>query len=211
MHSRENNASCLTFIHEAAHAMVYNALDVPVRSLRIEISRLGAPSGKTQRFGDISLDKRAAVLEFMAGAAAIIGICGLGFEDKLHTFTSDICVLLRHKPQLNMRLSEEEKSMVLLARYRLAAEHFVRDWVIQYRRPILRLAAALMKAGIAENGYELEGDDLTAAMSSAWRGNKPSARETEAFAREGWDKLPQEVTINLEWQARILNVCKIGC
>jgi len=146
----------------------------------------------------------------MAGAAAITGICGLGFEEKLHTFTTDICVLLRHKPQLSMQISEKEKSMVLLAQYRLAAEHFVWDWVIQYRRPILRLAATLMKARVREEGYKLEGDELVAAMSSAWRGKKPSAKETETFAREGWNKLPQVITINLEWQARVLNACKAG-
>ena len=188
--------------------MVYNALDVPVRSLRVEISGLGVPSGCTERLiGDISLDKRSAVLEFMAGAAAIVGICGLDFEDMLHTFTTDFCVLLRHKPELNMQISEDEKSMVHLAQCRLAAEHFVRDWVLHYRRPILRLAAALTKARVGESGYKLEGDELALAMSSAWRGLKPSAAETEAFAHNGWNNLPQEITVNLQWQASVLDAC----
>jgi hypothetical protein len=144
----------------------------------------------------------------MAGAAAIMGICGLSFEEKLLTFRTDFCVLLRHKPRQNIPNSEEEKSMVWLAQCRLAAEHFVRDWVIQYRRPILRLAAALMKARVGENGYELEGDKLAVAMSSAWRGNKPLAEKTSAFAIEGWNKLPEKITIKLGWQARILDICK---
>lgn len=210
MHSRKKDPSCPTFIHEAAHAMVYDALDIGVRSLRVEISGLGVPCGITERVGDANLDLPAGVLEFMAGAAAIIGICGLGFEEKLHTFTSDLCVLLRHRPPLRMQISDEEESMVRLAQYRLAAEHFVRDWVIQYRRPILRLAAAVMKALSGEKGYKLEGDELASAMSSAWRGNKPSAGETEAFAHEGWSKLPQEITINLAWQVRVLTMCKVG-
>ena len=188
--------------------MVYNALDLPVRTLRVEISRMGVPSGITERLvGDISLDTQSGVLEFMAGAAAIVGICGLDFEDKLHTFTSDLCVMLRHKPELNMQISEDEKSMVYLAQCRLAAEHFVSDWVIRYRRPILRLAAALMNARVGENGYKLEGDELAVEMSSAWRGNKPSAAETETFAREGWNNLPQEITVKLEWQATVLDEC----
>ena len=98
--------------------MVYKRSTCRFESLRVEISRMGVPSGHRTLVGDISLDTQSGVLEFMAGAAAIVGICGLDFEDKLHTFTSDLCVMLRQKPELNMQISEDEKSMVYLAQCR---------------------------------------------------------------------------------------------
>jgi len=186
--------------------MVYDALDISLQSVRVQISPFGVPSGITERGTNVNIKTAAVVLEFMAGAAAILGICRLDFEEMLHTFTSDFCVLLRNVPQL--QVPNSQKPMVWLAFCRLGAEHFVRDWVVRYRRSILRFASALMKARVSNNIYEISGDALHNAMSLAWRGNKPSATETESFAQAGLERLPQEIEINLEWQQTVLRFCE---
>jgi len=187
--------------------MVYDALDVPLKSIRVDIN-FGVPSGITERVSDATLDMPSKILEFMAGAAALVGICGFQFEEKLHTFTSDLCVMLRHKPELDIRISDDEKSMVHLARCRQAAELFVRTWVLQYRRPILRLSAALMQSEVSNNKYALEGDKLAVSISSAWRGIKPDSKDTVTFAREGWRSLPAGIDIGLGWQTYVMDRCK---
>lgn len=201
-----DRAFCPTFLHEAAHAMAFSALEVPLRSVRVDVSTLGVPSGAASFLSDVTLEHESAVLVYMAGASSLTGIAGFGFDEKLHTFCSDLRLLMRnyHLP-CRFVSNELERGMVQLAQYRLASQYFVGEWVIRYKRPIVRLAFALASTKIVGRCYELQGRQLNEAISNAWRSRKPNVSATAEFACRGWRSLPHEITINLPWQLQVLN------
>jgi hypothetical protein len=84
------------FIHEAAHALVYHALNIRLKSLWVEEDANGVSWGMAERGAPLDLQQALLVLEFMAGAAALLNLTALPFDRVIKKTTSDFCTVLKH-------------------------------------------------------------------------------------------------------------------
>lgn len=190
------------FIHEASHALVYDALEQPMQSVWVRLRTDGKDHGLTERGTDVDLPFFSIVLEFMAGAAATVFIAGRSFESAAKRFVSDFSTVLR---VLGDRCASPESKMAVMAQLRLFIDGFGKEWVLKHREPILRFASLLKSSQVSPDHWELRGDALARALSLAWGGSKPSKSETEAGALKGWESLAGvSVEIGSDWQQEYL-------
>src|SRR5260370_37397334 len=83
------------FANEAAHALVYDAFEMPVARVWVQADDAGREGGLTERGTDTQMTHGAGVLEFMSGAGVLVHIFRQSFERTVDKVKSDICTLLR--------------------------------------------------------------------------------------------------------------------
>jgi hypothetical protein len=200
------------FAHEAAHALVYNSLDMPIEWVRVEFDYAGKGWGETERGTNAQITHGSGVLEFMAGAGVLVRLFGASFDATVTKFKSDLCTLL----ELLGHASEEEKK-IHLARLRMATYDFVGEWVLLHKDPIMKLAILLKQnpvespAGIMR--WQLSGAELERAMQKCWGDMKPEPYSTQAFADKRWKYIvdcTDPLSVAEDWQDLVLRHCSEG-
>lgn len=195
------------FAHEAAHALVYDALDMQVARVWVQAEADDArrEGGLTERGTDAQMSQGAGVLEFMAGAGVLTHIFALSFDRTIIKAKSDFCTILRL-----FGPGSEEEARTQLERLRIATDDFVREWVLTNKDPIMRLATRLQQNPVGDKRWELSGNELHGAMEICWNGRRPSAHITQEFAEAGWARiLGQSIQADdkTEWKTLVLRHC----
>lgn len=196
------------FVHEAAHALVYNALDMQVARVWVqaEDDDPRREGGLTERGTDAQMNIGAGVLEFMAGAAVLTHIFSLSFDRAINKTKSDFCTILRL-----LGANSEEEAETQLEYFRRATDDFVREWVLTNKDPIMRLATRLQQSPVSDKRWELSGNELHGAMQISWNGRRPSAHMTQEFTEARWARiLSQSIQADdkTEWKTLVLRHCR---
>jgi hypothetical protein len=159
------------FIHEAGHALAYDALGIPLRSCTVFVSSDSkAVHGSTLPMTDGPAPAFPSMcFILMAGPAAHMYVAGRPFESIFNRFYSDFSFLFLKFRQL---LTTDRETAAMIVKLRIFAETFCKEWVVRNREPILQFARALEKTPVSEDRYELSGTALIQALALAWR---PSA------------------------------------
>jgi hypothetical protein len=189
------------FIHEAAHALVYHALDIRVKRVWIEEDANGVSEGMTEVGAPLVLPPALLVLEFMAGAAALVDLAPLlPFDRVIKKTTTDFCAVLKH-----LKSSSEEDAKHNLQRLEMATRGFVSKWTGTHKQMIVNLASHLQKQKVRPGRYELDGDSLHPAIDYNWR-SKPSVDQVTAFAEQGWAEIHRVEMPDapVDWHDKIL-------
>jgi hypothetical protein len=195
------------FAHEAAHALVYDVLDMPVARVWVQAEADDArrEGGKTERGTDSQMTPGTTVLEFMSGAGVLVQIFGQSFEHTINKIKSDLCTMVRL-----FGSGSEEEARIQLERFRIATQDFVGEWVLTNKYPIMKLATLLQQSPVGDKRWELSGSALLRAMELSWGGSKASASFTRDFADTRWKKiLNRAVHPNgvAEWHTIVLRHC----
>ena len=188
------------FAHEAAHALVYDAFEMPVARVWVQADDAGREGGLTERGTDTQMTHGAGVLEFMSGAGVLVYIFGQSFERTVNKVKSDICTLLRL-----LKPASEQEARTQLERLRLAIDEFVGDWVMTNKDTIMRLATLLQQSRVGEMRWELSGSALRGAIQRSWGERKQSATITQAFADSGWKAILDRIEV--DWQTIVIRHC----
>jgi hypothetical protein len=169
-------------IHEAAHAVVYEALEIPLQKVWIEEDSRGLCEGMAERGqSPDDLTPALVVLEFMAGAAALFVLAKLPDDRVIKKTTSDFCISLKY---LQRSYSTEPRQ--ILQWLELAARGFVAQWIAIHHDMVIGLASELQKRRVPLGRSELSGIEVHAALTVRWHG-RPSRAEVIAFAESGWE------------------------
>jgi hypothetical protein len=167
------------FVHEAGHALAYDALGIPLKSCSVfTFADSRSDHGLTKPNTDgppMAFPSMCFVL--MAGPAAHMFVAEKSFESAANRFFSDFAFLFRTFPQL---FRTDLAAAAMIVRLRTFAETFCKEWALANKLPILRLARSLQDNVISPGHYELVGAMLNDAVLQAWQKHKPSAAELEA-------------------------------
>jgi hypothetical protein len=165
-------------VHEAAHAVMFDALGESLEYVSVAPSALGndALEGRTALAGDEhTLHTLLTVIPgALAGPAASVHICGESLESfAAGKFRRDEEQLISMFEQQGEEDFEEYKDAI-----HHTLNEWVRPWIIAHEEIILRFAEIL------QQNQTLEGDTLQQALSSAWAGvtKPPAADLTSEFA-----------------------------
>jgi hypothetical protein len=189
------------FIHEAAHVLVYHALDIRLKGVWIEEDANGVSEGATERGIPLDLQPAPLVLEFMAGAAALLNLTPLPFDRVIKKTTTDFCIALKHLKSLS-----QEEAKHNLQRLETAIQGFVLEWTRTHAQMIVNLASHLQQQQVRPGRYELDGDSLHSGIESNWR-SKPSLDQVTTFAEQGWAEV-QRAKMSAEpadWHDEVLS------
>jgi hypothetical protein len=191
------------FIHEAAHVLVYHALDIRLERVWIEEDANGVSEGMTERGSPSDLPPALFVLEFMAGAAALVNLTLLPFDRVIKKTTSDFCTALKH-----LKSSSEEEARRNLQRLEIATRGFVSRWTKTHAQMIVNLASHLQNQKVRPGRYELDGDSLHSGIEVNWH-SRPSPLKVRAFAEQGWGEVEKtEIpAAPVDWHGKILAHC----
>jgi hypothetical protein len=148
-----------TAIHEAAHAMFFDAVGIPLLRVSVACDELLEGCVKTA----MELQTWAGVPGTLAGPAASFYICNEVADRDLSGFPTDRKMLI----ELRLRDNPEETHEVYWRRVRGLLEGWVRSWVTAQKDSICRLAGTL------ETHKTLEGQTLSEALKHAWACDKP--------------------------------------
>jgi hypothetical protein len=191
-------------IYEAAHAVVYEALDIRLKQVWIEENSQGVSWGAAER-GKSPDDLAPAllVLEFMAGAAALFRLTELPLDRVIKKTTSDFCIALKYLGQ-----STTTDPRRLLQWLGIASRGFVSEWTAMHSKVIINLALALQKRRVPHGRCELDGMYLHLALAANWK-EKPSTAAVIAFAEAGWSEVQRtsEPLIEATWHDQVLESC----
>jgi hypothetical protein len=189
------------FIHEAAHALVYDALDIRIKKVWVEEDGNGVSWGMAERgVPPLDLPPALLVMEFMAGAAALVKITRLPFDRVIKKTTSDFCTVLKY-----LKSSCEKQTKHNLLRLEMAARGFVSEWIDTHKQLVIGIASEVQKRQVGPGRYELEGDSLHLALKHNWH-LRPSVEQVTVFAEQGWAMVHKmELSeARFEWHDRIL-------
>jgi hypothetical protein len=200
------------FAHEAAHALAYDALGLPIEWVRVELDHAGKGSGRTERGSNAQITYGSGVLEFMVGAGVLVRLFGQSFDTTVTKFKSDLCTLLDL-----LGNASEEQGRIHLARLRRATYDFVGEWVLLHKDPIMKLAILLKQSPVGSAPeimrWQLSGADLDRAMQKCWGRQKPEPHFTKAFADARWKAIVEctdPLPVAEAWQDSVLRHCSKG-
>jgi hypothetical protein len=168
-----------TAIHEAGHALFFDALGVAVKRISISVSVISGRNLDGHVLLDDSPPDLLGIAGGLAGAAANIYIEGLSpnsVADKAYQSDDEY---LRQKCKGLSSPDSFHSNWQMMHRF---LHGWVRDWVRANREPILRLAQAL------DETQCLEGTALPNALKESWGEGKPDS-----------SKLRQEIEARLQF------------
>jgi hypothetical protein len=188
-------------IHEAAHAVVYEALDIPLQQVWIEEDKQGMSWGMAERGkSPADLAPSLIVLEFMAGAAALLHLTTLPADRVIKKTASDFSTAL-----IYLTRSSEADPRRLVQWLEMAARGFVAEWTKTHHEVIIGLASALQRRRVPHGRCELDGTYIRKALAANWNG-RPSRADVIAFAEASWTAVQTTGQPPTEsgWQEQVL-------